>query len=356
MVFFLNLLFSLIYSFCIGKWYCNKQISSIVFLLLFLPLIGIWLLICGGQDGVGTDYGSYLGLFNGEFIDYYKNTGEILFYYIIFCANQIGLKGQILFYVFYGIDFLFLFLFLKRVDLKYLFIFILLYITVSNMFNNQLSAVRQTTAVYIGSYACLKLFENKKKYFFLLWVIASLIHSSAWCFILLWIFKYVKKINFRILYLLLIGSFVIGHSLNTNWISLFIEYLTPTYAAVVKNTVFEEKSFLVKVTKYVFIPIYWLSITLIKNKKLTNKELLLYNLGFFAFCLRIFLINITYIGRISELFFLFSLFPLYYYLRDLYVRKRIMLLLIIFLGLSSMYFIKTVLIPKDEYAYESIYF
>lgn len=358
MVFFVNLLFSVIYSFCIGQWYYKKQISSIAFLLLFLPLVGVWLLICGGQDGVGTDYGSYLGLFNGEFIDYYKKTGEILFYYIVFYANQIGLKGQILFYIFYSIGFVFFFLIIRKLQIKYVFIFILLYITISNLFNNQLNTLRQTIAVYIGTYAIIQLFDKKKIYFFILWIIASMIHISAYAFILFCSFLFVKKMNCKILYIIFLSSIVLGILLNVEFLleNLPFDYLPITYTHYATTGHLDETNFVVRLTKYIFIPLYWNSIILIKYKRIKDYELMLYNAGFVSVCIRFLLINISYVSRLSELFLILSLFPLYYYLRDLYIHRKRLLFFCIVIGLILFYALKTVLFPKGEYLYNSIYF
>lgn len=65
---------------------------------------------------------------------------------------------------------LFFYLILKRIDLKYIFLFILLYITITGLFNNQLNALRQATAIYMGTYALILIVERKKwKAFFLLY-------------------------------------------------------------------------------------------------------------------------------------------------------------------------------------------
>lgn len=358
MTFFLNLLFSIVYSFVIGQAYDKKQISSVAFFVLILPLIVIWLLICGGQNGVGTDYEAYLGLFKGELIEQYSDKGEYLFFYIVTWANSIGLKGQILFYIFYGLGFYFFFLIVKRLEISYLFIFILLYLTVSNLFNNQLNGLRQAIATYIGTYAIIQLNENKKWGYFFWCGVAFFLHISSSVFFLVYLFRWIEKVNFKLLYIILLGSFFIGFFLNLEKIFgiLPIDQLPMSYAAYIESGKVKETQLLVRLTKYIFIPLYWFSISLIKTNKLNKEEAFLYYFGFFAFCFRLLLINIGYISRITESFLLLSLFPLFYYIRELYIQRKLIFFVVLVTGLIIFYFLKTVIFPTGEYLYNSIYF
>jgi len=162
MVFFLNYVYSLLLAYLISKNYSRVKVSAGAFLGVLLPIFLIWLSICGGQYDVGTDYWSYYGFFNGEDFYKFRDSGEYLFAWIISLCNSLGLYGQSLFYVFYGINFYFFYLILKRIDLKYIFLFILLYITITGLFNNQLNALRQATAIYMGTYALILIVERKK--------------------------------------------------------------------------------------------------------------------------------------------------------------------------------------------------
>ena len=136
MIFGLNFIYSLFYSYFLSH-YCKLNNYGIKTAILYLiPLIAIWIAICGGQDEVGTDYSSYLSIFNGEDWNTYESNNEYLFLFIIKICHLIGIKGQSIFYIFYSINFIFLSLIIKRFKSQQVFIFILLYIVVTSLFNN----------------------------------------------------------------------------------------------------------------------------------------------------------------------------------------------------------------------------
>ena len=200
MVFFLNYVYSLLLAYLISKNYSRVKVSAGAFLGVLLPIFLIWLSICGGQYDVGTDYWSYYGFFNGEDFYKFRDSGEYLFAWIISLCNSLGLYGQSLFYVFYGINFYFFYLILKRIDLKYIFLFILLYITITGLFNNQLNALRQATAIYMGTYALILIVERKKwKAFFFIILSALIEHTmiKKECFTTEWIEQIASELHYN---------------------------------------------------------------------------------------------------------------------------------------------------------------
>lgn len=357
MVFFFNLLGSLVYSFVIGKLYRTYNISNGALIVLFLPLIFVWLVICGGQDGVGTDYYSYYQIFNGYQLDAYQSKGEYLFYYLVLFLNRCGIKGQAVFYVFYGINFVFLFLIANRTKISGIIFFLLLYFTVSNLFNNQLNIIRQTTAIYIGTYGIIKLSERKQGSFLIYTLVASLIHISACLFLLLYFFYWVKHIPLWGYKLMLVVSFFLGVFFKMEWLNYIPnEYLPQSYAWHIQGGAVQETGVVVRLTKYIFIPFYWWSISLVKKNKLSDSNLILYNIGFFSFCFRLILLNISIISRLADSYILLTIFPILYYLEDLHLRKKWAGLLLFCTGMVMFYFVKTLLFPTAEYLYKSIYF
>lgn len=357
MVFFLNFILSVFYFYGIGQLYRDRSISLKLAVVLFFPVIGIWLMVSGGQKDVGTDYSAYIEIFKGIDLDRYFAKGEYLFYYLVVGLNRLGLSGQILFYVFYGLNFWFLILIGRRIQVRSLFIFILLYFTVSNLFNNQLNGLRQTTAIYIGTYATILLLEHQR-FRFLVWVlVATLIHFSAILFVVFYVFHLLRKFSFRKYKLWLLGSFIAGLCFRIEWLNYFIgDYLPVSYMAYLQGNDIEQKGLLVKLSKYIFIPLYWLSLKLIREKRITGFSLMLYNIGFFSFCFRLILINVSIVSRITDLYILLSVFPLFYYLEDLYLRRKPYSFLFWCGSLVVFYFLKTVVFPSAEYLYQSIYF
>ena len=180
MIFTLNLLYSLWCSskLCYVYEHSNIQKKFLYYFLLFTPLWFIWLLICGGQYGVGTDYFSYYEIFKNVSSDYYYNKSEWLFAWIIEICHDIGLSPQGLFFVFYFINFVFFFKILFRLENKTVFLFVLLYITLSSAFNNQLNGLRQYSAIYIITYAIINFCEDRSYLKYIFWIILKCSHST----------------------------------------------------------------------------------------------------------------------------------------------------------------------------------
>ena len=354
MIFFINLVFSILFWITFEQYYNKVSLSKGGFYLISCFFFLFWIIICGGQYFVGTDYAAYLKLFNGEGLKYYNFKGEILFTSIISIANYFQIKGQALFYIFYSINFIFLFLILKRVKFKYAYIFVLLYITYSNLFNNQLNILRQTTAIYIGTYACILYLEGKKIRYIVGIIASILIHTSSLIFFIIPFLIKKNQFNSSFYKNILIVSFIGSMVIDKNLLDFSISYLPLTYAMYIKNGAIETVGISLLLTKYIFIPLFWLSIQLIEKNKLKGVNLKLYNIGFLGFCLKLFLLKLTIIGRISDNLLLFTIFPLYFCLVELASKKKTAFIIIIYL-LVVFYALKTLLFPKAEYLYKSIY-
>lgn len=106
MVFFLNLIISVIYC----EWVSRDSyiLKRYIPFAIFFPILILWTLICGSQYYVGSDYPAYISLFLGNGLDYYSVGGEIGFVYFIKFFNWIGLKGQDLYYIIYFLSFVFI--------------------------------------------------------------------------------------------------------------------------------------------------------------------------------------------------------------------------------------------------------
>jgi hypothetical protein len=93
MMFFFNLIVSVLYFFLLERWIGTRKFSNFVYVLMSSPILCFWLIICGGQYDVGADYFSYLQIFNGERTELYLLKGEYLFYALVVFCNRIGLTG-----------------------------------------------------------------------------------------------------------------------------------------------------------------------------------------------------------------------------------------------------------------------
>jgi hypothetical protein len=343
-----------------GEYYTKYKLSKYTGALLFSSIFFLWLLICGGQYNVGTDYFSYMSNFNGE-RNYHFRNGEFLFSFIIRICNYVGLKGQSLFFVFYAIGFFFFFLILKRLQIRYMYLYIILYITVSNLFNNQLNILRQILALYIGTYSIILYFENKKLSSIILILIASRIHFSALVFFAIYFIRLFYTEKQRGYYILLAVSIAFGLLFKIEWLNILlnIKFLPWGYLNYISSGGIEYRDIYRVLTKYIFIPFYLLGIiSLIGKNKLTKQESMLFFIGFISFCLRIATVNLDLFSRIAESFLLLSIFPIYFYFREILKKKQWFWFSLIIWSLFLFYFLKTIILstPGREYFYRSIYF
>ena len=356
MIFFFNYLFSIGYAYLLGWYYAHRRLSDWGLFLLLLPIFAVWLFICGGQYEVGTDYTSYLSIFYGNDLDTYIDKHEYIFVGIVSLFNTFGIYGQALFYFFYALNFLFLFLIIKRLNVQQIFIFIILYITVTNLFNNQLNTLRQATAVYIGTYVAILILEERFRKGLLFILLAVFIHQSALVLLCLYGLNYIiKRLSYNILLICLFIAIGLSIVLKTDVLEFALSFLSEEYAWYLKGGMVEETGLLTKVTKYLFIPVYLLAwVNFRKNNY--NDEMLLFKWGWIAFCCRISVMNLSIINRLFDYFLILSVFPLLLYLYHLFkTRKNLLFVSIIFL-FSLFYAIKVIIFARGEYLYNSIYF
>ena len=358
MVYFLNLIYSVVDSYLIGKFTYRAHLSGSAFGLLLLPIFIVWILICGGQDNVGTDYPAYIRLFNGESLDRYEPG----FVFIVNACLSLGIKGQAIYFVFYAIGFFFLGLVLRRIDIKYVFIFILLYISVSGLFNNQLNILRQVITTYIGSYGVLLMLDNKKFRGSIIILLASSIHFCGLLFsiirLLFFLFflnRIVAALNKRRMILCVLCALILSFVFTSEMLN-HLDFLIPNiYIKFLNSGAIESRSFILKITKYLFVPLYLAALFKYdKDLVLSSTEQKLFKWGIVSLCLRLSLLNMTIISRVSDVFLIVSLYPLLYYFRYLYLKhKRRWGLAVCYV--VGLYFAKVLLFPSAEYSYQSIY-
>lgn len=361
MIFAINLLLSMFLSHRLSYLYERSNIKSGFgpFFLFFSPIWIMWLLICGGQYEVGTDYASYYSIFeeNTSF-DYFFSKGEWLFALIVKSGQHIGVPAQGMFAVFYLMNFIFLYKLLYLLDKKIIFFFILLYISLSTVFNNQLNGLRQYTAIYIITYATVNYYNNKSYLKFLLWVtIATGIHLSSVLVIPFSVFFLIPTLKSHYYYFILAVSAFMSLTSSLGWTVDFLSSaLPPFYSHYLQSDLNTSNDVSKVITKFIFFPFYLLSVRSIFSSSLSDFEKNLCKIGLFAYCLRlIFLENIIF-NRVGQFFVLISVFPILMYIKLLVIEKKEKIFLLLFLMLIGFYFMKTVAFPSAEYSYKSIYF
>lgn len=358
MIFAINLLFSIICSFGFSKLYNVKEKNRFLSYLFFLfPVWSIWLIICGGQYYVGTDYASYYGIFKYNDFHFFLIKKEYLFVYIAKFFSYLNLPPQAPFYGFYFIGFMFLLYITSKLHHKTSFIFILLYIAVSTAFNNQLNGLRQYISVYICTTGILLLYENKGIIKFLICLLlGAMMHSSAFLMLPFIYFKFKPQVTARQAKIILILSLLFFLFGNLNKLIELFSFLIPAHFLSYIGGVFDTPtSFIQNLTKLIYLPFYWYSFRLLKNNNLKGFDMYLFSIGVISYAVRLMFINNVIFNRIGTSLILLSLFPLYYLLRHLYLTKSYIKFSLIILFFISFYLLKVVAFPKQEYLYNSIY-
>ena len=353
MIYLLNVFISLLYFYTLGRLYQGNKCNTLTFFIITSPIFLLWLIICASQYFVGTDYGVYIMLFNGHELDRFEPG----FVYIIKIANDIGISGQSLYLVFYTIGFFFLFLIFRGFKFKYLYVFIFLYLCVSGLFHNQLNILRQIIATYIGSFGALIYIKNRKLLGASIIILAASMHYSALILFLVCFYKLLLKVNYKFLLVTLGAALVFSVVLSTSIIEKFDFLIPGYYLRLLKGgaAIIEERSFLLKATKYILIPIYFLSIwRVIKGLDLSKAEETLYKIGVLSFCLKISMLNLTIISRLFDVFLIFTLYPLYYYFKYLIEHQNIRTISLLVSFLFLIYLSKILIFPSGEYLYQSV--
>lgn len=359
MIFAINLIYTTIYSYIFSK-YNNSTTQKYKFLnyLLFLfPIWTIWLIICGGQYKVGTDYEAYYNIFKTCDVTLYYKKFEYVFAYIVEISNYLELNPQIPFYIFYFIGCIFFIKILTKLHHNTSFIFIILYLSLSTVFNNQLNGLRQYTALYICTYALLTLQEkNGVVKFFTYTICATMIHSSSLLILPFILLKFSTQLSYRNGIILLIIAIILGAFGGYNIIVSYLLFLIPAhYQHYIGGTFDTTYGFTSLITKLIFIPFYFYSLLLLKSKKLNNSDMFLFKLGIIGYSIRIMFLSNFIFNRIGDTFLLISMLPLYFLLRDLYLEKKYTQFILICIFFISFYLSKVLLFPAQEYLYNSIY-
>lgn len=352
MIFFINLIISIIYSKGIGELYKNRPMTLGGYIILFFPLLAIWLIISSTQYYVGTDYGSYMEIFQGQKLDRY----EIGFLTILRGFFAIGVKGQIFYLIFYTISFFLLICIFKEFDnnIRYVFFLIIIYICVSNLFNNQLNGLRQAVATYLGSLGFIFFLKKRITLFWLLYLLAISIHLASIVYIVVLMTPIIYKLMKQQLYLLIVIGIILSFTLNINLFYLITDYLPQNYANHITYNFIENRSLNSMVLKYILIPIYILAISRCNYCNFTPFEKKLFNWGIIGFSMKLGLLGLPIISRVSDYFILLSMYPLYCLFKSLAQKNKHILLVSIISFLISLYFFKTIVFPSAEYTYHSI--
>lgn len=359
MTFAIVLLYSLTTTaFFPNIWKAAQRDGLISYMLLSLTLIIPWVMICGGQYETGTDYHSYMETFETADVGLFYNKKEFLFAKLVEIWHGWGLPPQGLYFVFYTIASIFFISTCYKIDNKTLFIFILLYFTISNLFNNQLNGLRQSVATYVITYAVFLLNEHRGLLkFILLIVFASLFHASSWFALIIIAFNYLRPSK-KILRLFLITSLLFtikGAALISLAFDQLSAFVPEIYTHLLKSSFNQSIGLSSMLPKIIIFPLYYLSVNYLDIDK-EKKNLNLYYIGIFCYMFRLVSIQNIILDRLGYIFVLLAVLPLYLYWTKLYYKHRVIQFNICLFICISLYLAKVLVLPEKEYLYNSVFY
>jgi hypothetical protein len=324
--------------------------------LIFVCLIFSWTLILGLQDNVGTDYLSYKKIFSSLASAQLYANREKLFYYISYLLILNKLHPQFGFIFFALIQNICFIIFINKIRPVYCYLFIFLYFFVCTSFYNQTNTIRQFTSIGLCLVSIYFLCKRKLVSYVLIIAMAAMFHLSAVLMIpIYFLYNLIIKTKRVILYVIALICILLA---QYN-VSLFFNKIAVFYFSYYSEYMPLDPPFINKLTKYIYIPFYLVSLKYLKLLK-NKKDIFLYKIGFMSFFIKIALLSSQIALRFMYYFEVVMLFPLYYFLiyysRDKKIKKyeRILVLAGFTILCVAILFSKVVLLPKGEFAYKSI--
>lgn len=331
-----------------------NQCSHLSSLLYFSPFIALWVFIIGGQLGVGTDYYSYLDIFEGKKdLQFYANKGEYCFYGIVYLFQSLNFCGQFYFYFFALLNILVYIAILKKTTNCNYALFFFLFVTVSTMVHSQMNGIRQCTAVFFVTLGFVELIQGRKKFFFIYVLMAAGFHISAIAILLLYFLKKVSLSKWSAKFWIFVTAIISFVSLDN--IIKDVILILPEYSHYADSEYMDQGvSVLNKMTKLATFPLYYFSISIIDKKNMSIENMRLFQVGIVAYLIKTVCIVSTVTYRFGHFFFILSLIPIFYYL--CYLRKKNFTYFSLWCAyLFFLYCLKILLFPSSEYLYNSIF-
>jgi|GEM_PF-4650047 len=359
-MYLLTLIFNVFYSKLILD---RKRYKYFTFIVLFFPIIIISVFLLGFQDSVGTDYENYKKMFEIKlerdiYINHYKYKGEILFSLFLDKIVSYFNIGQIGFILWSFLQSFFLGNFIYETKEKYKSIIIFLLIVMMNFYQIQINVLRSGLATIIFSIIVLKI--EKKKYIsaFIYILIAINVHRSSLyvlcMYLFLKIFSLLIKKTTKRLIIIFILSFFLSFFLKD-----YLKYVLEIFQDYgrdynIDSNYWRITSFSQEIVKYYYGLLILYSLKIRNN--ISEKDKVLYDIGFLFNCIRYFLLRIYLLSRICDYFLLIAIFPVYFLIKENIKQKKYFELLLISFYILLPYILKITILAKGEYLYKSILF
>lgn len=329
------------------------------FLSIFL-IIGIALLP-GLQFEVGSDYNSYVDIYNiSSAQELYKKKNEFAFYYLVKCLNSLGLNYQSLFLT---VSFICSALIVNSLRLirknKFdIFVFFICFVLMTNMLHNQMNLLRTYVAVYFFINSFLYKINRKYLIAILCGLMGTLWHQSFFpmmIFLLIpekiYLLAYSNRVK---VYFFSSVFFILGIPFFA--LDFLVSHFAPFYSHYLKNDLMSS-SFINVATKLYFIPAHLIFLHQLSLKKFViNDNCQKIFVAFWVMTANFYLL-FFYWGhffRVYHYFVFFSIVPVYYLM--VWTKRSPALFGILVLYLSFPYFLKVLFFPTGEYLYRDVIF
>lgn len=325
-----------------------KRNSPIFFVSIFTLLFSV---VAGIRYGIGTDFFTYLSIFNN--VNHYEdyNYLEPGFRFIISTLKQFGFSGQSLFLVFALISLSFLFVGLKKTSQYPIFSSFLFMLTyyIGYVFNG----VRQGLVMCVFIYLINDIEKRNFRKVLIFTLLGMSIHSSA-IFIILAYFFYTLKVSIKHYFILGFISLVLFLFRNIwgNYIVNFMPSIVVSKLSIYTENFNSEVDALGIIQRTMILIPFFIYYSKLKAFSKFEGVFRIYFLGFIFYCLfsfqEMFATRINMMFRILEII----LFP---YLLKINIHKieKLFLLLLIIIW-ATLIFITEMKNPMN-YPYVSVF-
>lgn len=324
-----------------------------------LPVVLFWCLLIGGQYNVGTDYFTYLKMYETGDLSYIvESRGEFGFSWIVHFCRALGITGQGIFVVFALIGVLILFYTMKAVlPSKYFFLFYFVFICMCGAFHNQMNLQRLYLALYIMTFATCLLIYRKFFIAIVLCGIAGTIHHSSYIFLPVLLMAYLcRNYNNRFfLMVVVLTGVALSFILEISFIGQIVSSVSD-YGHYIDRKKVEELQLILRITKYLYIPLVLWGIYEFPKMNLCKTQSQFFVIGTMAFAIKISVVSLDIVERMGRYLEVFSILPIVFLLIYYNKTKRMKYFIFILLYLIIPYAFKVIMSQSGGYSYDSFLF
>lgn len=329
-------------------------------MLVMFPAFLVYFLVAGLQYGVGTDYFSYISIFEDESRhDFYFERKEYLFSYLNSLLLWLEMPVQSIFLAIAFIQASLVFMYFKAIKKKgfILFLFFVVFFCVTNIYNNQLNGLRQYVVITAMPLLTILLYEKRYVWFLVGLLLASFFHNTAWFLLFLVPICFLcKKYNRGLFGLFVLSAFC--YFLLGGAVEEIVQRFLPSYSHYLKGDFAEGHSLVLFATKLYYLPlIFWFYLVYKKDNtdfgKYFHFMVVVFTLTFWFFIISL------YLG-IAERFYLyvvfFIAFPIYYLLHNSYKKRKLENFIAVMFYVIMPYVAKVTFLARGEFLYRSVLF